>query len=178
MKFTVTYTPNDLYEANKLHLQSLMKYKTFFVIIAGLAMGIMGINVVLRAYSREFDVVFFLTLIGTLTMLICLSYQFGPVARRFSRINFQKSKGLHVLHEIEINEKGLKAKSEFGSGFTKWESFNKYAYNDKILLVYHTTRIFNMIPRRCIISDDDWSKLIDLVKKKIKCDGRTKENSI
>lgn len=157
MKFTVRYNYNDIYEGMKLDYTS--RKRKWLIIFFGV------LTLLLNKIRVTLDVIFIL-------LGISLIFYKQTVLRLYSYYLFKKSsKKSKILQEpinFEINEKEIIKKNNLETSKTSWSSFTKYLHNKKILALYYSPLLAFTIPKRCIETDEEWDKLINLAEKNIK----------
>jgi hypothetical protein len=79
---------------------------------------------------------------------------------------FNKTKFLREPTEIEVDDQGLSSKNSLVSGTMKWESYLRFAANDRMLILLQSPRTMTYIPRH-IMNDQEWTELLNLVKNKL-----------
>jgi len=68
--------------------------------------------------------------------------------RRARRI-FAQQKNLQQPFEIRWDDDGLRGVSERGSSHTPWSDYLKWSQDDRIILLYLSDVMFQMLPKRC-----------------------------
>jgi len=167
MKFTINYTIDDYIKAQKLYSKNsrsgwILRY---VVPIIGLALIIViGANWISGERQSAYGS------FSTPLFILGIFYLFLPfiITPLTTRWFYKRSKFLQVPNEMEINETEIKTINSLSSGAIKWELFIKYAYNNDMLILMSTPRTMLMIPHRFVSSEEDWNKLLELAKEKIK----------
>ena len=77
--------------------------------------------------------------------VLYLRYIFLP--KRVKKIFFQQ-KELSSPFEIEFTDTSMLASNEFGNSTRPWKNFIKWKENKKLLLLYHSDMLYNIIPKR------------------------------
>jgi asparagine N-glycosylation enzyme membrane subunit Stt3 len=83
------------------------------------------------------------------------------------RKTFAQQKTLHQVTDKVIDEEGLSIVSGYGSARIPWGDFYKWKSNGRLILLYQSNRIFNMIPRRWMASDADYEAFKALLSRAI-----------
>ena len=98
--------------------------------------------------------------------LLVYSYIILPVK---SADNAQKGKHLGVLLKCEADAEGLTCKSPFIESRQNWEIFHKIIESPHYLLLLHKTNknIFQIIPKRAFLSNEDLLDFKELIKSNI-----------
>jgi hypothetical protein len=162
MKFTITYTLEDYKEANKLFLQASKRGWPIKYLIPGIGILLLLIFLWMRLQGFSMSTWDWYALIMGIFFII---YPFLFIQFSVKRM-FNKTKFLREPTEIEINDQGFSSKSSLVSGTMKWESYLRYAVNDRILIILQSPRTMTYIPRH-IMNDQEWNELLNLVKSKL-----------
>jgi len=153
MKFSVQYTFDDLYVAQKLHHASSKKrFIWYFVSMYIFFLAILAQFSVYSWILIFFGVVFWFY---PLTFLRFMSYR-----------SFRQAHELHLLTDVQLTEKGMEAKNKLSSTVASWKVFIKAKHNEKVLLLYRTPQLINFFPKR-VFADQEWKKLLEMVSKNI-----------
>jgi hypothetical protein len=63
---------------------------------------------------------------------------------------FREQKNLHYPLTMSWSEAGFKIENQQGSSVTPWGDFFKWSEDSRILLLYHSSRLFYMVPKRVL----------------------------
>ncbi|MBU0744638.1 MAG: YcxB family protein [Gammaproteobacteria bacterium] len=160
MKVTITYTPKDMYEAQKTYYKSTKK--KYLIIFFALLLLLLSAGKLTIDQSLNLD-----TLLLLILALIFILYP-QTILRIISyRAYKTNARWLSSPTEFEFNERGMKIVNKMGNSQQNWESFQKFVVNNKILLICPTPQIFHMIPKRFFETEDVWNTVIELAKNKI-----------
>jgi len=69
---------------------------------------------------------------------------------------FAQQKNLQRPVTFHWDDSGLAWSSENGSGKTAWSDYVKWRQNDRLVLLYHSDVMFQMLPRRAFTSLERW----------------------
>lgn len=75
--------------------------------------------------------------------------------RRARRL-FAQQKNLQRPLTFHWDDSGLAWSSENGSGKTAWSDYLKRRQNDRVVLLYHSDAMFQMLPRRAFTRLEQW----------------------
>lgn len=73
---------------------------------------------------------------------------------RIRRI-FKQQKSLHDRFILDLGEDELRIDSPRGNFRMKWSDFHKWKMNDKLILLYHSDAVFQMIPARVFSTEQE-----------------------
>ncbi len=166
MKFTVNYTLEDYQKAQ------ILFYKTsksgwlvrWFIPFIGISLIALILSSWLNGgtiYSVNIDIVFLV--LGVFYIIFPFVY-----VKLHTAFLFKKSRFLQIPHDFDINEEELKISSDLSTGSVKWGVFIRYGISDDMIILMATPKTMYMLPRRAIQSEEEWVKLIELVKAKVK----------
>lgn len=82
------------------------------------------------------------------------------VLPRRSRKLFAQQKNLRRPVEFSWDAHGLAYISANGSGNTPWTDYVKWRENERMLLLYHSDALFQMLPKRAFSNDDQLHSLL------------------
>lgn len=154
MKFDVNYSFSDFYEAQKLNFfSSNQKYLVMAT----------GIFIITVTFMRRFDLPAYLFL---LFGVLILFYPFTFLLLN-SYLAFKRAVNLHLANEFVVDDNGLKVKNNNEDSTTGWNAFIKQKSNSKVLLLYRTSQLVNIIPKR-VLTEEAWGRLIALAQQNIK----------
>jgi hypothetical protein len=121
-------------------------------------LGVMLLGALLMALLREWSLIAGGGLLGG-----ALGGIVGAeTVRRFvlpsrSRRVFAQQKNLQRPVTIDWDSEELRWNSAGGSGRTCWIDFVKWRRNDRVLLLYHSDVLFQLLPMRAFASQEQWS---------------------
>jgi len=93
------------------------------------------------------DVTYFLLNPGLIGIAVFALYRYVFLPRRVKRI-FKEQKGLSAPFEIELTEASIKMTNEFGFSETPWSTLFKWKEDEKLFLLYQSSAMFNLLPKR------------------------------
>lgn len=164
IKFTTSYNLKDLYEAQKLAFY-LTKPRKIILLLCGIIVLLPPVSHFLKHKPLNLEDFLFIGLAiififySKITLWVLSYFIYRKNIKYYSR-----------PVQLEFDEDGIRSVSETANTAVKWSNFYKFAVNKEMLLLYTTSQIFNMLPKRAFKSDEEWKKLIELVKQKIKND--------
>lgn len=82
---------------------------------------------------------------------------------RIRRI-FSQQKAFQVEYQTVISPESLESTSEYGTVRIPLSDFHKYKVGKDLILVYHSSALFYMFPRRFFASDEDFKTFIFYLK--------------
>ena len=140
---------DDYIAANRLHTRmkwrSLPALGSFLCFILGYAVFLYGSW---RAPPNA-PLVMFVTfvvicgiVIPPLSYLLYLPYKTRKV--------FREQKNLHYPMTVSWSETGFKVENQQGNATMPWTDFFKWSEDGRILLLYHSSRLFRMLPKRAL----------------------------
>lgn len=155
------YELSDYENALKLHANQgilsscLLYYVLAIMVIAEVAAVILALIGIIDWLVLLFPTVF----LGSLVF-----FQFFWRPRRIARI-FNQQKELSLPFTIEADEESLHFSNELSSSRLPWNYFVKWKMNDKILLLYRTDIMFNMIPMRLFNNKTDLELILGKLER-------------
>ena len=63
---------------------------------------------------------------------------------------FREQKSLHYPMTVSWSEAGFKFENQQGSAVMPWGDFFKWGEDSRIFLLYHSSRLFHMLPKRAL----------------------------
>lgn len=158
MHIQISYTREDAYQAQKLnYLRSKSKY---FVFVCGVLLLLwVAFNIFIL---NDFIIPNIFPIFGGL-FLFFYPYTF---IKYWTYWWFKRAPGLHNLVTMEIDENGISTMTQLSNGKIKFEGFNRFENNNKVLLLFTAPRVFLMVPKR-FVSDEDWVQLLGYVSLKV-----------
>lgn len=140
------YELEDVKAAQDLHARS----GVFMQWVAYVLIGVLALFVVT-------GVVFALMHKGTWTVVIYPAFilAFLGLYRYWLRPStiaraYRQHKDLASPFEMELNDEGYSIQNEYGSGKTPWKDYIKWKADAKMILLYKSDNMFNMVPRRLL----------------------------
>ena len=90
-----------------------------------------------------------IALLGLVLLLNPVRFVLIPwMARRL----YSEQKSLRVASELEWNRHGLTHRSPAASGTLAWEDYLKWKEDDRLFLLYQSSHLFQIIPKRVFAS--------------------------
>jgi hypothetical protein len=79
--------------------------------------------------------------------------------------SYKQHKELSSPFEMELSDEGYSIKNSYGSGKIPWKDFAKWKADKKIILLYRTDNMFNMVPRRLLQDESQAQYVIDQLRQ-------------
>jgi hypothetical protein len=79
------------------------------------------------------------------------------------RRQFRQNKSLAELMTIEVRPDGVYFEHKYSSGLLPWGHIYKCKNNDRIALLYRTSTMYHLIPRRFFSSDEEYTAFLKIV---------------
>jgi hypothetical protein len=161
---SITYQPEpaDYVAANKLHQR--IRYRRPWFIIFGACVTLAYLVFLVMIWDEPSSpfpalVVHAAFLYFILSPLV--GYFFiGP---RQARKLFREHKSLHYPLTLRWSESGLEVQNQQGQATFPWSDLFRWSEDKNILLFYHSSRLFHMLPRR-VVSDQQIDDLYRCIK--------------
>lgn len=156
MEFKYVLTESDLVTAMKLHGQGSKRVQVALVSL-GVLLSIIAIFASYKFYA----------------ILIIAGGVIGYFAVYFFVIPFQAKKQYRELKSIQsemrlrIEDKGIMIESCIGNSNLDWSHFKKWAYNESIIIMYITSRMFYMLPRRVLENEEQFESILEILSNNI-----------
>ncbi len=146
MTHTLTVTEGDVVCAQRLHATPKTSLSVFLVVVAVIivvgtyAGGLLSAGAAIGG------------MVGMLGWLAILFFIIIPY--RAKRI-FRQQKSLHLNHKFWWDNEMVFFQSEDSEGKIRWADFTKVKENRKMLLLYHSDTLFNLVPKHCFSTRED-----------------------
>jgi hypothetical protein len=136
----------DLKAAQALHARSgrlvtwlgyVMLGVMLLIFIGGIVLALLGSLPWLTALIPAF-------ILGFLAL-----FQFYLKPYQITR-SYDQHKELSSPFELELTDEGYSITNSYGSGKIPWKDFAKWKEDQKVILLYRTDNMFNMVPRRLL----------------------------
>ena len=156
MEFKFILTESELVTAMKLHGQGSKAVRVSLVLLGALLAAI----AIFTSYK------FF-------PLLIISGGAVGYTAAYFFGIPFQAKKQYKELKSIQsemqivIENEGIKLESITGNSNLDWSHFKKWAYNENIIIMYITSRMFYILPRRVLENEEQFKNIVEILSNNI-----------
>ncbi|MFC4822086.1 YcxB family protein [Dokdonella ginsengisoli] len=85
---------------------------------------------------------------GAIGMLVCYALSWLFYLPWKARRMFGQQKSLHETYELAWDDEGMSIRGRLGQGTTPWDSYLKKKENERIVLLYQSDLLFQMLPRR------------------------------
>jgi len=80
-----------------------------------------------------------------------------------SRRMFRQQKSLHASYEVEWDDAGLTVRGEHLLSTTPWDAYIKRKENARVLMLYQSDLLFQMLPKRCF-PPEEWRSIDAFVR--------------
>ena len=160
MKNTVTLTVQDLIVAKKLSLRPKKIYIVFLTFLLAVMFLFIVFGVFTSPTQKKPDYSW-LWAIG-LTAYFGLIYYYIVYAS--AKKQFKQNKKLSEPFEIEITEDSIRTKASHGESELKFTDFHKWKSDNKMILLYHSDALFQIIPTRAFTSEAERLDIIEKIK--------------
>lgn len=163
MKATIQYEAQDLVDAMRLHMRPSPAFRAIlYVLLAalGLAVALVLYQAVSGGGWNEG---------GTFALLIVA---YGLIIYRWvlpwkMRRVFRLHKSLHQTASIETTDEAFVAEAANGNMRMPWGDYLKWKANEKLVLLYQSPQLYNMVPRRVCGSKQEWHDLVTFIEAKM-----------
>lgn len=105
--------------------------------------------------------------IMVLAFLIYLALMFGLVVPANARRTFRQQKSLQTPYELEVTPDALVSRSEHGEVRTPWSHFVGWKEGDRVILLYQSDRLFQLVPKSFAPSETVLAELRGAFGKKL-----------
>jgi hypothetical protein len=78
---------------------------------------------------------------------------------------YRQHKELSSNFEMELTDEAYSIKNDYGSGRIPWKDFAKWKENDRMILLYRSENMFNMVPRRLLADDSQAQYVLDRLQQ-------------
>lgn len=164
MKLNFQLSFADLMAAQRLHVRPRRLFRILFYV----TLALYGLALVLAAkvWWQEGQAPVFGHLIFYLGFYLSLLY-FVVLPWRTKRAFRQQVALQHPL-SLEFTDERLIIDAHNGTLRMKWEDFFRWKYNEKLILLYHSARMYNAIPSRAFATPADYSAAVAFLEGKLK----------
>jgi hypothetical protein len=137
------YVADDYVAAMKLHGRWPMRR-----LLVGVGVGIAAAVALIVLPSAWPAVAAAGVLGGVIGWLICYALSWLFYLPWKARRMFGQQKSLHETYELAWDDEGLSMRGRLGQGRTPWNDYLKKKENERIVLLYQSDLLFQMLPRR------------------------------
>lgn len=85
---------------------------------------------------------------GAIGLLACYALSWSFYLPWKARRMFGQQKSLHETYELEWDEQGLSVHGRLAQSTTPWDAYLKKKENERIVLLYQSDLLFQMLPKR------------------------------
>jgi hypothetical protein len=146
---TFQLEPDDYVAANRLHTRMIWRRPRSLASFAFLIPAYAGFLYLSWHAQPDTGLAIFISFVvicaiafPPLSYLLYLPYKTRKV--------FHEQKNLHYPMTMSWSDAGFKVENQQGSAVTPWQDFFKWGEDSRILLLYHSSRLFYMLPRRVL----------------------------
>jgi hypothetical protein len=146
---TFQLEPDDYVAANRLHTRMIWRRPLSLASFAFLIVAYAAFLYISWRAPPDTPMVIFISFVVScaivfppLSYLLYLPYKTRKV--------FREQKNLHYPMTMSWSEAGFKVENQQGSAVTPWQDFFKWGEDSGILLLYHSSRLFYMLPKRVL----------------------------
>ncbi len=159
MKLEFQYAFRDYHEANRAHLKSrpLQYYGLWTVAVASILAGLMG----LEFFSNKYAAITALALGGIMILSLTSLYR-----RRVARV-WRASRNLHLPVTADVTADGLRVRNANGESNITWRTFTGFIETPELFLVYQSSRLFTMFPKRAFRNDARMDEFRELLRSRV-----------
>ena len=79
--------------------------------------------------------------------------------------SFNQNKDLSSPFEMELNDDGYNISNSYGSGHIPWKDFVRWKADSKMILLYRTNTMFNMVPKRLLHGETEAQYILDTLRQ-------------
>ena len=150
---------NDYIRAQYLHLRPRLLYKIIGVVV--LALVVWGYWLALNDTPYDaWDILF-------LALPILLVFQFTVYLPWKTRRLYRQQKAMQRHLTYTIDDHGISVESDNGTWKTPWEDVHRFKMNDRLILLYVSDCLYQILPKRFLSEPNDYERLRGLVMEKV-----------
>lgn len=146
MTHTLTVTEGDVVCAQRLHATPKTSLSVFLLAVA--------VIVVVGAYA-EGQLSAGAAIGGVAGMFGWLAILYLVIIPYRAKRIYRQQKSLHLSHSFWWDNEMVFFQSQDSEGKIRWSDFTKVKENRKMLLLYHSDTLFNMVPKHCFAGPED-----------------------
>lgn len=161
MNVSVQLTAEDYIDARKLSLRPRKGMRiTLYVLLCLYAVALASM-----VYQWLFEGQCATTLAWLIAAPAYFAFLYCVILPWRTRQLFKQHTLLHDLNHWEFADDSIHVSSERGHAKINWSDFHKWKANDKVVLLYQSSLVFNMFPRRAFACDADYQTFSELAKR-------------
>lgn len=153
MTLRLRCTEDDYVAALKSHA-AWSRRRTF----VHLALALLAVVVIVSSFPRWPAVAGGAVLGSVLGIGVCFGISWFFYLPWKARHVFRQQKSLHEEYELSWGDDGLCVRGARVQSTVPWDNFVKKKWNDRIVMLYHSDLLFQMLPLRCF-DDESWRSL-------------------
>ncbi len=151
----------DLKAAQNLHALPGKRGWITIAVLIGFFFFLFLASIVLAAMGRmSWVLVIYPILILGLIVLYWYVLRPAQIARAY-----KQHKELSSLFEMDLTDEGYSIKNDYGTGKIPWRDFAKWKADKKIILLYRTDTMFNMVPKRLMQDESQADYVLEQLQK-------------
>ncbi len=150
----------DLKAAQDLHART-SKFARWVIIILIVVLALFIITGIVFALRNSISWTFMIYPVFILGFLALYRYWLRPYQIKRA---YTQHKELSSLFEMDLTDEGYNIKNDYGSGKIPWKDFAKWKSDEKIILLYRTDNMFNMVPKRLLTDETQAQYVIEQLK--------------
>ncbi len=155
------YELEDLKAAQNLHAMPGKRGWIWVGALMGFLVVLLLVSFILAALGRlSWWLVFYPIFIIGFVALYWYVLRPGQIARVY-----KQHKELASPFEMELTDEGYSIKNDYGTGKIPWRDFAKWKANQKMILLYRTDNMFNMVPRRLLQDESETEYILEQLQK-------------
>jgi len=156
MEFKYILTESEMISAMRLHGQGNKRIRMTLVTL-GFFLLILAVIISPATYPI---IILSGAILGYLTVYLwIIPYQ--------AKKQYRELKSIQSEIQIKIDNNGFKIESTTGKSELDWGHFKKWAYNKNIIIMYITSRMFYILPRRAIDNEEQLNNILTILNNNI-----------
>lgn len=166
---TISLTEEDFLASQRLHARSHLRDSirsrgfvlAWLVLFAAAAGAFLLLGLWNTATMLALAAAAIVLPLASILLAMLLNRILGPPA---ARRNFRQQPSLQQTIEFSWSDAGLKARSTRGESVMPWTEYWKWRQDPKILLLYHSDRLYQFIPKRAL-SPEQMADLVAVMER-------------
>ena len=155
---TFTFTRDEYLLAMKRHYKTALNvWRDVFVGVAAIAVGLY----LAFAYGTEWFVWLLVTLGAILLALVAYAIFLLP------KMIYNSQPKLKNEYRLSFSDDGIGFKTDGIDSTLQWSLYQSWLSDNDFYVMYHGKRDLSVIPRRALVSDDDDSRLREMLENNI-----------
>lgn len=163
MKYTFQVQPDDMVQLRRLG----MRPRKWLAIVGYVVLAILAAAMVLWIYEWIASGVLPGGIGWTFGLAAYFWFIFAVAVPWRQRRIFRQQKTLRHPVTVEFTEEAFVAEAAHGHSRLPWAELHKWKSNSKLILIYHSDALCNLVPRRAFASDEDFQAARTFVARKM-----------